>query len=78
MVHNVNVFERSNAGTPGTEVGKVHFLLGVHLVPFFPICYQRAEAVDPFEGDDARMCLDQYKIIVSFAIVGELTSSLTT
>ena len=59
MVHNVDMLERCDAGTPGTVVGKVHFLLGVHLVPFFPIRYQRTETMNPFEGDDARMRLDR-------------------
>ena len=60
-VYNVDVLEGCHTGASGTVVSQVHFSFGVHLMSFLPIGYQRTKAVDPFQGDNARIGLELYK-----------------
>ena len=57
LVYDMNVFERRHASTSGAVVSQVHFLFGVHLVSFLPICYQSTQTMDPLQSDDARVRL---------------------
>lgn len=73
LVHNVDVFEGCHTSSSGAVVSQVHFLFGIHLVSFLPISYQCTEAVDPFQGYNARIGLESRKDHRSLLSVGDKT-----
>jgi len=63
LVYDVNALEGCHSSASGTMVSQVHFLFGVHLMPFLPVGYQRTETVNPFQSDNARIGLICVRII---------------